>query len=145
MGDIGGAIDTAQWQSVLRSASALEAYRRFHVREILPWKAAEFLIFSDSFPRSLHHCAAQVDECLRNILDETGARPRTAPARASRRLLADLAALTIDEVLDRGLHEFLVETQKSLVQIADGVVQTTMFYPVEEGLEEMQQQHQQQQ
>jgi uncharacterized alpha-E superfamily protein len=27
--DVGGAIDTAQWQAVLRSASALEAYRRF--------------------------------------------------------------------------------------------------------------------
>jgi uncharacterized alpha-E superfamily protein len=144
-GDVGGAVDTAQWQSVLRSASALEAYRRFHVREILPWKAAEFLIFSDSFPRSLHYCAVQVDQCLRHILDETGTRPRTAAARASRRLLAGFAALTIDEVLERGLHEFLVEIQKSLDQIADEVVQTTMFYPVEPGPDDQQQQHQQQQ
>ena len=29
--DVGGALDTAQWQAVLRSASALEAYRRFYV------------------------------------------------------------------------------------------------------------------
>ncbi len=142
-GDVGGAVDTAQWQAVLRSASALEAYRRFHVREILPWKAAEFLIFSESFPRSLHYCSARVDECLRRILDENRARPRTAAARSSRKLLTDFAALSIDEVLDRGLHEFLIETQKSLDRIADEVVQTIMFSPVECGPEG--DQHQQQQ
>ncbi len=141
--DVGGAVDTAQWQAVLRSASALEAYRRFYVREILPWKVAEFLIFSDSFPRSLHYCVAQVDEFLRRILGESATRPRTAAARASRRLLADLESLPIDEVLEEGLHEFLIEVQKSLDRIGDEVVQTTMFYPVESGSEE--QQHQQQQ
>ncbi len=72
-GDVGGAVDTAQWQAVLRSASALEAYHRFYVHEILPWKVAEFLIFSDSFPRSVHFCVAQIDEFLRRILGESGA------------------------------------------------------------------------
>jgi uncharacterized alpha-E superfamily protein len=142
--DVGGALDTAQWQAVLRSASALEAYRRFYVREILPWKVGEFLIFSDSFPRSVHFCMVQIDEFLRRILGETGARPRTEAARASRRLLADLQSLTITEVLDRGLHEFLEETQKSLDLIGEEVVQTTMFYPAEGSADEQQQQQQQQ-
>ncbi len=141
--DVGGALDTAQWQAVLRSASALEAYRRYYVREILPWKAAEFLIFSDSFPRSLHYCMAQVDEFLRRILGDSGPRPRSAAARASRRLLADLQSLTITDVLNQGLHEFLMEIQSTLDRIGDEVVQTTMFYPAESVLEE--QQHQQQQ
>jgi hypothetical protein len=83
-GDVGGALDTAQWQAVLRSASALEAYRRFYVREILPWKVAEFLIFSDSFPRSMHFCVAQIDDFLRRILGETGATPRRPRPRARR-------------------------------------------------------------
>lgn len=141
--DVGGALDTAQWQAVLRSASALEAYRRYYVREILPWKAAEFLVFSDSFPRSLHFCAAQVDDYLRRILAETGARPRSAAARASRRLLADLQSLTITDILDQGLHEFLMEVQTTLSSIGDEVVQTTMFYPAESVLEDQQQQQQQ--
>jgi uncharacterized alpha-E superfamily protein len=142
--DVGGALDTAQWQAVLRSASALEAYRRYYVREILAWKAAEFLIFSDSFPRSLHFCMAQVDEFLRRILGETASRPRSPAARASRRLLADLQSLTITDVLDQGLHEFLMEIQATLSTISDEVVNTTMFYPAESVLEEQQQQQQQQ-
>lgn len=141
--DVGGAVDTAQWQAVLRSASALEAYRRFYVREILPWKVGEFLIFSDSFPRSLHFCVAQVDEFLRRILGETGTRPRTEAGRASRRLLADLQSLTIAEVLEQGLHEFLMEIQATLDTIGDEVVQTTMFYPAESSVEEQAQQQQQ--
>jgi uncharacterized alpha-E superfamily protein len=141
--DVGGAIDTAQWQAVLRSASALEAYRRFYVREILPWKAAEFLIFSDSFPRSLHFCVAQVDDLLRRILGETAARPRTEAARISRRLLGELQSRTIPDVLKQGLHEFLLDAQKALDLIGDEVVQTTMFYPIEANPDEQQQQQQQ--
>ena len=142
-GDVGGALDTAQWQAVLRSASALEAYRRFYVSEILPWKAAEFLIFSDSFPRSIHFCVAQIDEFLRRILGESGARPRTEAARASRRLLANLQSLTIDEVVEEGLHEFLVEIGVTLDKISEELVQTTMFYPAESTQEEQQLQQQQ--
>jgi uncharacterized alpha-E superfamily protein len=143
--DVSGAVDTAQWQAVLRSASALEAYRRFYVREILPWKVGEFLIFSDSFPRSLHFCVAQVDELLRRILGETTSRPRADAARTSNRLLADLQSLTITNVLqEHGLHEFLLETQNSLDRIGSEVVQTTMFYPSDTAPEEQQQQQTQQ-
>ena len=143
--DVGGALDTAQWQAVLRSASALEAYRRYYVREILAWKAAEFLIFSESFPRSIHFCIAQVDDFLRRILGDSGPRARSTAARASRRLLAELQSLTISDVLEQGLHEFLTGIQTSLGAISDEVVNTTMFYPAEADLEEQQQQQQQQQ
>ena len=141
--DVGGALDTAQWQAVLRSASALEAYRRYYVREILAWKAAEFLIFSESFPRSIHFCIAQVDDFLRRILGDTGPRSRSPAARASRRLLADLQSLTISDVLEEGLHEFLTGVQTTIAAISDEVVNTTMFYPAESSLEEQQQQQQQ--
>ncbi len=141
--DVGGALDTAQWQAVLRSASALEAYRRFYVREILPWKVAEFLIFSDSFPRSVLFCVIQIEEFLRRILGETGTRPRSAAARAARRLVAELESLTIDEILKQGLHEFLVKTGQSLDKIGEQVVQAAMFSS-EEATQESQQLQQQQ-
>ncbi len=141
--DVGGAVDTAQWHAVLRSASALDAYRRFYVHEILPWKVADFLIFSDSFPRSLRYCVTQLDGYLHRILGESPNRPRTAAAQAARDLLADLRSLTLDDVLERGLHEFLIEVQKSLDPIGDEVVQTTMFFSAETAPEEHQ--HQQSQ
>jgi uncharacterized alpha-E superfamily protein len=141
--DVGGAVDTVQWQAVLRSASALEAYRRYYVHEILPWRVAEFLLFSDSFPRSLHCCVLQVDEFLRRIIDETTAPACTEVAQAARRLLASLRSLGIADVLRDGLHEFLLEVQKSLERIGDEVVQATMFYPADASPDEQQQQQQQ--
>ncbi|MEN9634129.1 MAG: hypothetical protein RL077_2533 [Verrucomicrobiota bacterium] len=141
--DVGGALDTAQWQAVLRSASALEAYRRYYVSEILAWKAAEFLIFSDSFPRSLHFCMVRVDDILRRILGESGTRTRSSAGRASRRLRANLESLTINDVVERGLHEFLVDVQSTLSGISDDVAKTTIFYAAESRIEEQQQQQQQ--
>ncbi|MBC7368891.1 MAG: alpha-E domain-containing protein, partial [Undibacterium sp.] len=120
-----------------------EASRRAPGSPIPPWKPAEFLIFCDSFPRSLHYCAVQVEEFLRRILGETGARPKSDAARAARRLLADLQSLSIADVIDQGLHEFLQEIQTTLDTIGEEVVQTTMFYPAEAIAEEQQQQQQQ--
>src|SRR5690606_24869955 len=106
------------------------------VREILSWKVAEFLIFSDSFPRSIYYCMAQVDELLRRILAETGPRARTEAGRISRRLISTMQSLTIEEVLKRGLHEFLVDLLACLERIGDEVVQTTMFYRAEADVDE---------
>ena len=88
---------------------------------------------------------AQVDEFLRRILGESGARPRTTAGRASRRLLADLQSLTITDVLqEHGLHEFLMEVQTTLDTIGAEIVETTMFYPAESSADIQQQQQQQQ-
>jgi uncharacterized alpha-E superfamily protein len=86
---------------------------------------------------------AQIDDFLRRILGETSLRPKSEAARASKRLLADLQSLTIDEVLKDGLHEFLVEIATSLEKISEEVVATTMFYLAESTQEEQQLQQQQ--
>ncbi|HZZ56966.1 MAG TPA: alpha-E domain-containing protein [Opitutaceae bacterium] len=142
--DVGGAVDTAQWQAVLRSASALEAYHRFYVQEILPWKVAEFLIFSDSFPRSLHRCVLEMDGALRQVLREDGSRPPGAGAAASKSLLTMLQTTGIAQVLDQGLHEFLLAAQRALAQIAEEVVQAIMAPPgdLADAAEQQQQQQQ---
>ena len=89
------------------------------------------------------HPFATLDDFLRRILSETGARPKSDAARAARRLLADLQSLSIAEIIDQGLHEFLQQVQTTLDTIGEEVVQTTMFYPAESSAEEQQQQQQQ--
>ena len=41
---VGGNVDTIQWMSVLKSCSALEAYRKIYVGQVAPWRVAEFII-----------------------------------------------------------------------------------------------------
>ena len=134
--DVGGAIDTAQWQAVLRSTSALEAYRRFYVTEILPKKVAEFLVLSDSFPRSLRYCLGALSDSLERIgtgeMGEMGGPdgPELSAAVVEFRQLCDeLARLSIDDVIARGLHEFLEMAQVVIGRLASHVYDTYMHHP----------------
>ena len=127
--DVGGAIDTAQWQAVLRSASALEAYRRYYVAEIVPWKVAMFLVFSLNFPRSLRYCVEQVGEFVHKITDTPPGQYRTEGERRYGKFLQQLRFTTSEEVLREGLHEFLERVQKELLAIADHMFDTFMYHP----------------
>lgn len=127
--DVGGAVDTAQWQALLRSASALEAYRRFYVAEILPWKVSEFLILSEDFPRSIRYCVDRIDEALHRI-NGTDEDEYPSPAeKAFGRLRSDLRFFTMDDVFRIGLHEYLQNVQQGLDRISQHVYETFMYHP----------------
>jgi len=127
--DVGGAVDAAQWQAILRSASALEAYRRFHVEEILPSKVAEFLIFSTTFPRSIRFCLQRLDTELHRLSGKERRDYGSAEERAFGKLLSDLNFLTIQEILNSGLHEFLQGVQTILDRLDDHIYQKYMYHP----------------
>jgi uncharacterized alpha-E superfamily protein len=127
--DVGGAVDAAQWQAILRSASALEAYRRFHVEDILPKKVAEFLIFSTTFPRSIRSCMEHLDNDLHRLSGKEKREYKSAEERAFGKLLSDLNFLTIDDILNEGLHEFLQKIQTTLDRLDDHIYQEYMYHP----------------
>ena len=127
--DVGGAVDTVQWQALLRSASALEAYRRFFMAEILPKKVAEFLIFSESFPRSIHYCLMCLDDYLHRL---TGTGPDEYPTpseRAFGKLLSDLNFQNIEDIFRFGFHEYLTMVQRVLSDLDNHIFQVFMYYP----------------
>jgi uncharacterized alpha-E superfamily protein len=146
--DVGGAVDAAQWQAVLRSASALEAYRRFHVEDITPNKVAEFLIFSTTFPRSIRYCLQRLDSELHRLSGKDRREYRSQEERNFGKLLSDLNFITIEEILNSGLHQFLQGVQKTLDQLDDHIYQEFMYHPPVDAEAEIflqQQQMQQQQ
>lgn len=145
--DVGGAVDTAQWRAVLRCASGLEAYRRFYVSEILPWKVAEFLLFSEAFPRSVRYCLAQIDLYLRRISGTPVGQHSNEAERLSGRLVSELNYTSIDEVFRKGLHEFLAEIVPVLDEVGSVIFDTFMAHrPIDELAEvRLHQQEEQQQ
>jgi len=145
--EVGGAVDAAQWRAVLRSASALEAYRRFYVSEILPWKVAEFLLFSESFPRSVRHCIGQMDFYLRRISGTPVGQHRNEAERLCGRLHSELSYTSVEEVFKKGLHEFLTGILPVLDEVSSIIYDTFMAYdPVDLGAEvRVHQQEEQQQ
>lgn len=127
--EVGGAIDAAQWQAVLRSASALEAYRHFHIADILPKKVAEFLIFSETFPRSIRFCLERLDHYLHLLSDTATGQYRSTEERAFGKMLSDLKFFSIDDIINIGMHEYLQNVQGVLDKIDDYIYQTFMYHP----------------
>lgn len=127
--DVGGAVDAAQWQAVLRSASALEAYRRFHMSDILPKKVAEFLIFSPSFPRSIRYSMERLYQYLHLLTETENGVCNTPEEEAFEKLIGDMRTLSIDDVFNLGLHEFLGKIQRTIDHLDDFIYQEFMYHP----------------
>jgi len=115
---VGGAIDTVQWQAVLKSCSAFEAYRKLHPGQVLPWSVAEFIILHDTFPRSIHFCAEAVDAALHRISGTDRSHYSNEAERLAGRLCSDLHYTTITEIFRTGLHEYLDGIQGRLNAVA---------------------------
>jgi uncharacterized alpha-E superfamily protein len=121
---IGGTIDTIQWMSVLKSCSALEAYRKIYVDQVAPWKVAEFIITHPAFPRSIRFSVDSLDQALHNITGTDESRYANEAERLSGRLRSDLDYATIKEIFKFGLHQYLVSIQERLVEINDATHDT---------------------
>lgn len=121
---VGGNVDTIQWMSVLKSCSALEAYRKAYVDQVAPWKVADFLITHAGFPRSIRFCVDFLDEALHAISGSDESRYANEAERLSGRLRSDLDYVTIGEIFKIGLHEYLASIQQRLVAIDTATFET---------------------
>ncbi|HMG04635.1 MAG TPA: alpha-E domain-containing protein [Chthoniobacterales bacterium] len=118
---VGGNVDTIQWMSVLKSCSALEAYRKIYVGQVAPWRVAEFLITHSAFPRSIRFSVDCFDGALHHISGSSETRYANEAERLSGRLRSDLDYITIGDIFKFGLHEYLESIQKRLVEISSAM------------------------
>lgn len=123
LGDVGSAIDLSQWNALLRAATGYQAFRRVYSGQMTPAGIAGFLLFSDSFPRSLSFCLYQLDWYLGQMSIRHGVRGGAAAAECLDEIRAALAERTIEEVIAKGLHEFLDWCQLRLGFIAKEIAQ----------------------
>lgn len=146
--DVGGALDTAQWHAVLRSASAVEAYRRFYVADILYKKVVQFLVSEDSFPRSLVFCLEQMDDFAHLIAHSQPGQYDSDEGRRFGAFLERVMNLDVEELFTQGLHEFLQEAQDEIAALGGYMYTHYMYHPPVDMQAEIrfhQQQEQQQQ
>lgn len=118
--DVGSPLDDLQWIALLKSASAYEMYRKRQYR-ITPRGVTEFLILNREFPRSILFCLLQAERSLHEISGTAPGTWRTDSDRALGRLRSELDYLTIDEVTQQGLHEFLDNLQVRLNDVGDRI------------------------
>ncbi len=105
---VGGALDYYQWQSILRSVSALRSYHWVYHERLQPWLVAEFLILRPEMPRSLLSCFNEITQSLALLAEAYGGK-RGECHRLAGELHAKLRYARIEAIFQSGLHEFLTE------------------------------------
>ena len=108
---VGSPVDISQWNTMLRAAAGYHAFRRQTPRTMSAASVAGFLLLNGGFPRSLTMCVQQLGWQLNLLRSEYG-------LQASAAALADQ---TIEEIIVRGLHEFLDWVQGELAGLQDDV------------------------
>lgn len=104
---VGGSLDYFQWTTILRTVSALTAYRHVYRDSVKPWLVADLLILNRRMPRSLAACTGDIVRYLDRLGESSG---RRGPAhRLAVKTSNRLATARIDAIFAAGLHEFITD------------------------------------
>jgi uncharacterized alpha-E superfamily protein len=120
---VGSVVDDLLWTALLHSVSGHEMFRRRHGR-ILPEKVVDFLVLDREFPRAVLFCLLQAEESLLAISGTPmGSFRNTAEKRLSM-LRSNLAYSSVQDIIARGLHEYLDELQTGLNGVGMGIFES---------------------
>ena len=102
---VGSGLDNYQWRTVLHAMNAQRAFAWVYGGDVTARKIVDFLVLNRQAPRSLISSAEGVLEHLERLARLYG-RGTNATSKG-RTLVAQLNEITVEDILDEGLHEFL--------------------------------------
>ncbi|MEE2951185.1 Uncharacterized conserved protein, Alpha-E superfamily [Fulvimarina manganoxydans] len=124
---IGSALDNFQWTSILRSVAAHRSYAWEYDGNYTAPNIIDFLMLNRRMPRSLGHCYGVIGDAL-SYLDRN--RPEPAPSDELVRDVSNrLSSVTVRQVLNNGLHEFLERFIIDNNRVAQQIAADFRFYP----------------
>lgn len=125
LSDVGTPFDSVQWAAVLKSASALEMYRKRH-HVIDPRRVTDFLLLDREFPRAVRYCLMKAADSLHVISGNNGTNGVYANIAEQRlgRLRTEFDYTGLEEIFQLGLHEFLDQLQLRINLVGEAIRQT---------------------
>jgi uncharacterized alpha-E superfamily protein len=117
---VGTPYDDIMWGAVLRSTSAFEMYRK-RFQQISPDRIVDFLVLDREFPRAIRYCVISAQASIHTITGTPIGTFSNSAEQQLGRLCAELNYIQVREIIKRGLHEFLDNTQVRLNLVGDAV------------------------
>ncbi len=102
---VGSTLDIKQWETILRSVSALRSYTWLHGATVNPRDIAQFLILHQQMPRSLAFCYNKICDNLGYL--EKNYDNRTEACEMAEAIRKDYLGQSMDAIFEDGLHEFI--------------------------------------
>jgi len=123
--DVGTPIDELGWIALLKSTSAYEMYRKHSQRHLItPAEVANFLILDSAFPRSIRFCLIQVERSLHLISGSPMGTWQNPAERSIGKLRSELEYLTVEDIIEGGMHQFLDRLQTQINQVDQEIFKT---------------------
>lgn len=104
---VGGVVDRDQWQTILHTVSAVNAYRWLYRDGLRAASVIELLVLRHEMPRSLAACNGEIVASLGELGKVTGMQGEAD--RLARRRLSRLRDSHVSGIINTGLHEYLTE------------------------------------
>ncbi|MBI1291911.1 alpha-E domain-containing protein [bacterium] len=120
--------------ALLRCSSAFEAYCRVHTATLRKTNILEFLLLDRDFPHSVAFSVNNLFAALHSVGREGRGLDTGRTDRMIGRLQAQLTYANIEEVMDRGVIEFLDEVTSQLEGIHGGIQDIFIAYAIESEL-----------
>jgi uncharacterized alpha-E superfamily protein len=131
MGDQG---DYLEWVGLLKSCTAFEAYCKVYTADLSAQSITEFLLLNADFPHSIRFSADMLQAGLGAIAETTQTHKSSRANRLAGRLRASLSFAQIEEIMENGLHAYLVDIQRQCMQIHEAIYQNYITYQIESAL-----------
>ena len=123
---VGSSLDNMQWETILRAASAHRTFRWLHKGRISPMAIADFLVLDRRFPRSLLFCMQKMASNLGYLETDYGERMESQALAGA--MVERLNSLSMQEIFDTGLHEFMTGFIRDNAQIGQQIEIDYRFY-----------------
>jgi uncharacterized alpha-E superfamily protein len=117
--------ENAHWTAILTSCSAYEPFLKTQ-RGMADANTAvaEFLVFDPQFPRSVIRCLEECRASLHAISGRPVGRPENVAERRLQALLDLLGQISVDGIIESGLHDVLTAVVDSFHEIGNAVHRT---------------------
>jgi uncharacterized alpha-E superfamily protein len=112
-------VDIIQWMAVLKSCSALEAFRKVYLSKIDPDNILSFLVLDRTFPRSITFSICAAQDALWRISGSSLHRYVNNVDRLIGKMESELSYTSVDDIYHKGVHEFLEEIEHGLIRIGE--------------------------
>jgi uncharacterized alpha-E superfamily protein len=125
-----GADEFVFWATILRTASAYQAFRRLDAGSADPQRVVRFLILSPMHPRSIGFCAREMQHALQDLRAGFRLHRANTALETCEVLMEGLQAAASDRWLEGRLHEFNDWVQRSLIALSEDIHASFFAPPV---------------
>ena len=120
--------DFVQTHALLRSLAGYHAFRRVYPRGTTAATIAGFILYNESFPRSVVLCVREINLVLTRLKSRYKLRGGNAAMERIDEIMAALNSRTIEQVIEDGLHDYLDLLQVRLSAVTSELARSFFGY-----------------